>query len=233
MWRATSDGIHSAQQRYDVPARYALTVRIGILGGTFDPPHVGHLIVASDAVEALQLDRLVFIPNARQPLKSDASQSSAVDRLAMVRLAASPDHRFEVDALEVDRGGLSYSVETLETFATRFPGSSLYFLVGADASRTFAQWRAPRRIAELATVAIMRRRDADPCSGDDADVIARIVAATGSDVVPPMFVETRRVDLSSTEVRERVRTGRPILGFVPEAVARFIAERGLYHERHV
>jgi nicotinate-nucleotide adenylyltransferase len=206
-------------------------VRIGILGGTFDPPHVGHLLVASDAVEALQLDRLLFVPNAVQPLKADQPQSPPEDRLAMVRLATAPDRRFEVDAQEVERGGVSYSVDTLEAMGRRAPRDERFFLVGADASHAFSRWRSPRRIAELATVAIMRR--ADGAGREDAEVIAAIVAAIGADVPPPVVIETRRIDVSSTEVRERVRTGRSILGFVPDAVARFIAERGLYHERHV
>lgn len=207
-------------------------MRIGILGGTFDPPHVGHLLVASDAVEALGLDRLVFIPNARQPLKAEVQQSSPEDRLAMTRLAAADDSRFEVDALEIERGGMSYTVDTLATLTARSPGDEYHFLVGADAGSTFAQWREPRRIAQLARLALMRRAEGGAPAPDDATVIASIVAATGTDVPPPTMVATRRVDVSSTEVRERVRTGRSITGFVPEAVARFIAERGLYHTRH-
>ena len=207
-------------------------MRIGILGGTFDPPHVGHLLVASDAFDALGLDQVVFIPNARQPLKADDPQSSPHDRLAMVRLAVEPDCRFAVDALEVERGGLSYTVDTLEALAAQRERDERFLLLGADASRTFAKWRAPRRIAELATVAIMRRAKDAAGAEDDASVVAGIVAATGPGVPPPTVIETRRVDLSSTEVRERVRTGRPITGFVPDAVARFITERGLYHTRH-
>jgi nicotinate-nucleotide adenylyltransferase len=206
-------------------------VRIGILGGTFDPPHVGHLLVASDAFEALGLERLVFIPNARQPLKADVPPSPAADRLTMVELAAGQDPRFAVDPIEVERGGVSYSVDTLEALARGAPRDERWFLVGADASRTFAQWREPRRIAQLARVAIMRRADGrDP--REDDEVLAGIVSATGTDLPPPTIVATRRVDVSSTEVRERVRTGRPLTGFVPDAVARFIAERGLYQTRH-
>lgn len=207
-------------------------MRLGILGGTFDPPHVGHLLVASDAVEALRLDRLVFIPNARQPLKADVAQSSPEERLAMVRLAVGPDARFEVDQIEVERGGMSWSVDTLEALAVRGPTDERFFLVGADASRTFARWRSPTRIAQLATIAIMRRADGE-AAVDDRRVVADIVAATGPGVPPPAIIETRRVDVSSTEVRERVRTGRSIHWFVPDGVARFIHERRLYHERHV
>ncbi|MCC6317744.1 MAG: nicotinate (nicotinamide) nucleotide adenylyltransferase [Gemmatimonadaceae bacterium] len=207
-------------------------MRIGILGGTFDPPHVGHLLVASDAVEALGLDRLVFIPNARQPLKADVVQASPADRLAMTHLAAGNDPRFEVDPIEVERGGLSYTVETLTALAERTPGAERYFLLGTDAANSFAQWREPQRIAKLARLALMPRAEGGDDLRDGASVIAAIVAVTGTHVPPPTMIVTRRVDVSSTEVRERVRTGRAISGFVPEAVARFIEERGLYRTRH-
>lgn len=188
--------------------------------------------MASDAVEALGLDRLVFIPNARQPLKAEEQQSSPDDRLAMTRLATAGDPRFDVDGVEVERGGMSYTVDTLSTLAARAPEDERFFLVGADAANTFAQWREPRRIAQLARLGLMRRAEGGAPATDDATVIASIVAVTGADVPPPTVIATRRVDVSSTEVRERVRTGRPITGFVPEAVARFIAERGLYQTRH-
>lgn len=206
-------------------------MRIGILGGTFDPPHVGHLLVASDAVDALGLDRVVFIPNARQPLKADVAQSEAADRLAMTRLAVADDARFSVDPLEIERGGVSYTVDTLATLAARSPDDERIFLIGADAGTTFSHWREPRRIAQLARLALMRRSGDGAAASDDATVIASIVAVTGTDVPPPTMIATRRVDVSSTEVRERVRSGRPITGFVPEAVARFIRERGLYQTR--
>lgn len=201
-------------------------MKVGIFGGTFDPPHVGHLLAASDAIDALGLDRLVFVPNARQPLKANTEQSSPTDRLAMVRLAISGDPRFGVDPIEVDRGGVSFSVDTLESMAERSPGQERFFLVGADASRTFAQWRAPHRIAELARVAVMQRT-AEEGETDD-EVVAGITAATGSEAPPPIVLRTRRVDVSSTEIRARVRDGRSIHGFVTDAVARFIHERGLY-----
>jgi nicotinate-nucleotide adenylyltransferase len=206
-------------------------VRIGILGGTFDPPHVGHLLVASDAVEALHLDRLVFVPNARQPLKSHTVLSDPEDRLSMVRLAIGTDARFAVDDLEVVRGGTSFTVDTLEQLSARDPASQWFLLLGADAGTTFAQWRSPRRVAELATLAIMRRAG-DATAPTDEALIAGFQAVIGPGAAPPMMIATRRVDVSSTEIRERVRTGRSIHGFVPEAVARFLQERGLYQSRH-
>ncbi len=205
-------------------------MRIGFFGGTFDPPHVGHLLVASDAYEVLGLDRLVFLPNAQQPLKAGQAVTPPEVRLAMVQALVEGEARFEVDPLEVERGGTSYTVDTLRTLSARYPADERFLLLGADVGRTFPQWREPRAIATLAQLALMRRRDEDG-ELDDARLVGALTDVTGRDVPPPIVVRTRRVDVSSTEIRERVRTGRSIRGFVPDAVARFIAERGLYHMR--
>ena len=202
-------------------------MRRGYFGGTFDPPHVGHLMVASDAYDALQLDRLTFVPNARQPLKADTPTADPALRLEMLRRAVHGDPRFDVDPIEVDRGGASYSVETLEQLAAQHPDDTRVFLVGADVARSFAQWRAPARIMALAQVAVLRRAVEDG-EADDASILAPFQSFAATDAPAPVIVRTRRVDVSSTEVRDRVRRGRPLTGFVPDAVARFIAEHGLY-----
>lgn len=203
-------------------------MRRGYFGGTFDPPHVGHLMVASDAYEALRLDRLTFVPNARQPLKAATPTVDPSLRLEMVRRAVAGDPRFDVEPIEVDRGGTSYSVDTMEELAARYPDDARLFLVGADVARSFAQWRAPARIMALAQVAILRRA-VEEGEADDASILAPFQAHASVDGPAPVVVRTRRVDVSSTEVRDRVRDGRPLTGFVPDAVARFITEHGLYH----
>ncbi len=204
-------------------------MRRGIFGGTFDPPHVGHLMVASDAFETLALDRLVFVPNARQPLKDAAVTTSAEDRLEMVRRAIAGDPRFDVDDCEVTRGGPSYSVDTLTHFADAHPADEHFFLVGADVGTSFAQWREPRRVLELARLAVLRRgAPGEPGDESDDAVRKRFLVEGNPDDRLPVVVHTRRVDVSSTEVRDRVRTGKPLTGFVVDPVARYITERGLY-----
>jgi nicotinate-nucleotide adenylyltransferase len=193
-------------------------VRIGLLGGSFDPPHNGHLLAAGDAFDALTLDRLVFIPAATQPLKAGRTEASAAQRLAMTRLLVDGDRRFEVDSIEIDRGGVSYTVDTLATLGARWPGAELFWLVGADITHSFAQWRAPERVAALATVVVMVR------AGSGAGDAGNLGAIPGA----PRSLETRRIDISSTEVRRRVREGKSIRGFVPDAVAAFIAAERLY-----
>ncbi|HJQ52566.1 MAG TPA: nicotinate-nucleotide adenylyltransferase [Gemmatimonadaceae bacterium] len=191
-------------------------MRVGVFGGTFDPPHVGHLLLASDAREALNLDRLIFIPAGAQPFKiNNPPVASAQDRLEMVRLAVADDANYSVDDAEIERKGLSYTVDTLEQLATRYPSGKLFLLLGEDALAAFDQWREPDRIRELAALAVMRR---------DGGSTAAVKS------VPDGVVEvsTRRVDVSSTEIRARLRAGKSIKGFVPESVERFIEARGLY-----
>jgi nicotinate-nucleotide adenylyltransferase len=219
-------------------------VRIGILGGTFDPPHIGHILAASDAHEALNLDGVLFIPAAQQPLKAhlpngpagqQSTRASAPDRLEMVRLAIADDSRFTVSAIEIERGGLSYTIDTLRELARSSPGDTRFLLVGADVLATFAQWRQPEEILQLATLAVFTRTVSDVgvagASGgrDQASLAVRWKATHGRAAGhEPVFLESRRVDVSSTEVRARVAAGRSIHGFVPDAVANYIATHRLY-----
>ena len=190
-------------------------MRLGILGGTFDPPHVGHLLVAEDAYAALRLDRLVFVPAGAQPLKADRAVTPAEHRLAMVRAMIGNDSRFAVSAVEVERGGLSFTVDTVRHYAEQFPSSERFLLIGADVLATFAQWRDPATVVRLAQPVILQRAGS-PLPPQDVGGVT------------PMRLETRRVDVSSTEVRDRVRQGLPIRGFVTDAVASMIGRLGLY-----
>jgi nicotinate-nucleotide adenylyltransferase len=194
-------------------------VRLGILGGSFDPPHVGHLLAAGDAVDALSLDRLVFVPAATQPLKVAAAeqrdgQAPPASRLAMVRLLVADDPRFTVDPIEIDRGGLSYTVDTLAAFAARYAKDERFFLVGMDVLSALDHWREPERVAQLARLTVLQR------VGETVRLPPWLEA--------PLVLQTRRIDVSSTEIRQRIRAGKSIRGFVPEAVADFIASQRLY-----
>lgn len=191
--------------------------RVGIFGGSFDPPHVGHLLAASDAIEALQLDRLILVPARVSPFKEGVTETPATDRLAMVRLLVGDDPRYTVDPIEIEREGLSFTVDTLAALAERHPDAERYLLVGEDVLPTFPLWREPARIRALARLVVLRRAtDGEPTLPD----------AVRAD--PPVMLATRRVDVSSTEVRQRARAGRSLRGFVPESVAAYIAEAQLY-----
>lgn len=188
-------------------------MRIGVFGGTFDPPHTGHVIVAGDACEALVLDTVVWIPVAQQPLKDAPPLAPAADRKRMVELAIQGDPRFSLDTMELDRGGLSFTVDTLQALGDGNRGAELVLLAGTDSWASFDRWREPERILKLARVAVIVR------AGESAQ---KHFGYT------PEVVTARRVDVSSTEVRDRVRRGLPITGFVSEAVREYIASAGLY-----
>ncbi len=186
---------------------------VGIFGGTFDPPHLGHLIVASDVCLGLELDRLLFIPAAVPPHKQALVEASAKQRLAMVRAAIQGDPRFQADDLELRRAGPSYTVDTLRALHERFPGSELYFLLGADALREIHTWREPEEIARLARLVVFAR------GGE---------AAQGQSRLPVRSVPVTRVDISASEIRHRVRAGVCIRYLVPEAVREIIEREKLY-----
>lgn len=186
-------------------------MRIGIFGGTFDPPHLGHWLAAVDAAEALLLDQVVWIPAAQQPLKTGVVSAGPSHRLAMTRLAVEGDARFGVDSIELERGGTSYTVETLRTVRARTPDAALFLLLGMDAAAQLPKWREPEAIRTLAEIVVLTR-------GADAVPLAEGVRV----------ITTRRVDISATEIRARVAAGRSVRGFVTDTVAAYIAAHGLY-----
>lgn len=194
-----------------------MTPRLGILGGTFDPPHIGHLLAAYSAREALALDAVVFIPAWRQPLKDGVGAAAPRHRLAMTQLLVGDDPALSVDAIEVERGGLSFTVDTMRAYRESRPGTELHLLLGEDAAATLPQWRETVALGSLVRIAVLTREGAP--EGTDAGL-------------PPGFqgqrLRTRRLDVSSTEVRSRVRAGLPVRGLVTDAVAAYIADHQLY-----
>jgi nicotinate-nucleotide adenylyltransferase len=205
-------------------------VRIGLMGGTFDPPHTGHLLAASDALDHLSLDRLVFVPAAQQPLKQHQLAAPATHRLRMVQTMADGAPRLEVDEIEVARSGLSFTVDTLAEYARRFPDAERFFLLGVDAFALLDQWRDAARVVSLAHFVVMTRASGPGAlHAMDLDaVLSKVGAIGGAQAASPEVMNLRRIDVSSTEIRERVRTGRSIRGFVTDGVAQYIETTGLY-----
>jgi nicotinate-nucleotide adenylyltransferase len=198
--------------------------RIGIFGGSFDPPHVGHVLLAHDACEALALDRLLVIPAGTQPLKGGAGAGPA-ERLAMVRAAFQGVPRVTVDPVEIDRGGLSYMIETVEHLEGQWPHAEFFLLLGEDAAADLDRWRDPARLLQRVQLVLATR------SGPAA-APAPTPWTQWPGVRTPIRLAGRRVDVSSSEIRSRVASGRSIQGFVPEAVAAVIAASGLYLSRN-
>jgi len=196
-------------------------VRIGVFGGTFDPPHRGHVAVAEDARRQLALDRLLLVPARVSPFKvGERGITDAEIRLAMTRAAVEGLRGLAVDRLELDRDPPSYTVDTLRALRTRMPEAEFFLLLGADQWAAFGRWRDVEEIARLATPVVMAREGQDPAEVDPG-------LPEGVDV-PWRTVDVRRVDVSSTEVRERVRAGSSVDGLVPGAVARLIEAHQLY-----
>jgi nicotinate-nucleotide adenylyltransferase len=184
-------------------------VRLGLFGGTFDPPHTGHLIVAQDAHSALELDRVIFVPARVPPHKRAQEITAASLRLEMLEAAIAGNPHFAVDDLELKREGPSYTVDTLRALHGRDPDAELFLLMGADQYADLSTWHEAEAIPRLAHVVVLARQGEKP----PHDV-------TAADVT--------RIDISATEIRRRVAAGRPIRYLVPEAVEAVIRRERLY-----
>lgn len=198
-----------------------MSTRIGVFGGTFDPVHTGHLIVADAVRERLNLTTVILVPARQSPFKSARPLASDADRRRMIELAIAGRPWFEVSAVELDRPGHSYTVETLRALREARPGE-LYFLMGYDQVHDLPGWRSPEEIVRLARIVGMRRPDyPEP---DLAGLYARIPAARGR----IELVEVPRIEISATDLRDRRSAGRQIDWRVPQAVQEYIEARGLY-----
>lgn len=216
---ATAPTIPSAGEAATVrPA--GRVARLGVLGGSFNPPHLGHLALARHALEELGLDGVVLMPARRSPYKGAAEDPGPEHRLRMCRLAVAGQPRLSASALELQRPGPSYTVDTLRVLHAEHPETELTFLVGADVVRTLPEWREPRQLLELAELAVALRD-----AGGEHDVRRALVDLPRARV---RFLAMPPLRVSSSLVRERVRAGEPIDALVGPAVAAYIAEHGLY-----
>ena len=189
-------------------------MKLGLFGGSFDPVHLGHLLVAQAATEELGLDRLFFIPAAQSPFKTENKIAPANARLQLLRLALAGKTNCEIDEQEIRRGGISYSIETLRDYAKRFPGAQLFYLIGADNAATLDEWREPGELTKLAEfVAVPRPGGAPP-------------------IFPPPFrgraLKGFPFAVSSSQIRARVKAGLPVCHLVPAAVAEAMRNAQLY-----
>ncbi len=192
--------------------------RVGVFGGTFDPVHNGHLIMAQEAVTRLGLDRMIFVTAARPYHKRAPDLADVKHRIAMLRLATRGNPAFEISRLEADAQGPSYTVTTLETLRRTVRGE-LYFLMGQDSLEEFADWRMPERILKLARLVVVPRGEQDLPSLPDP-TRRRVV-----------FVKPPRIGICSSEIRRRLKRGLPVRYWTPDLVLSYLTRHGLYGTR--
>lgn len=187
-----------------------MSARVGVFGGTFDPVHHGHLAIALAAVETVPLDRVLFVPARRSPLKASEPVAGAADRFEMLRLATADEPRFSVSRVELDRDGPSYTVDTLEALSGE---GRLFLILGADAAADLGRWKDPERVRSLAGLVVAGRPGTTATLPDGA-----------------VRLDTPLMDVSARDLRARAARARSLRYLVPDPVCRYIEERGLYRQ---
>ncbi len=200
--------------------------RIGVFGGSFDPVHIGHLILADFAREAAALDRILFIPASKSPLKPIGTVATNRQRLEMLSLAIGGNRHFEVDDVELLRDGVSYTVDTLEALQQKFPNDELFLIMGSDSLEQFSQWKQPQRICELATPLVGARHG----SKIDLSVLASFVNAARLKAIESAAFEFPRIEISSTDLRHRIAAQTSIRYRTPHSVEAYIENARLYQQ---
>ena len=195
--------------------------RLGLLGGTFNPPHIAHLVCAQEAFVQLSLDRVLFVPVFEPPHKDVEAEPGVEHRIELCRRAVGDDPRFEVSRIEADTPGRSYTVDTLRRLHESSPEDELTFIVGGDMAQALPTWQEPEAVLSLATLGVAEREGVRR-----ADITERLAGLAGADRI--RFFDMPRLDISSSMIRRRIALGRPIRYLVPDGVAAYIAEEGLY-----
>lgn len=200
-----------------------VAVKTGILGGTFDPPHNAHLAIAEEAKRQLRLSEVLFLPAGQPWMKSGHPISSAVHRLEMTRLAIEGRPHFKVSTIEIERTGLSYSVDTLTELKARSgEASEFYFIIGWDGLTQLPHWKNPLKLMEMCFFVAVSRPG---CTRPDLKALEAKIPGISGKVI---LLEEPSLDISATNIRQRVRQGLPISHLVPETVEKYIKENGLY-----
>jgi len=193
-------------------------MNIGIYGGSFNPPHIAHLIFAEMLYEELQLDKVIFIPSATPPHKKNHNLLSAEKRLELIRLAIDGNERFGVSDVEIQRGGTSYTIDTLKSLEKLYKNATLYLIVGFDNLEIFHQWKEYRTILNKCTLVAVNR-PGFKTDTVDAEVLSRT-----------KIIDLPRFDISATDIRQRIREGKSIRYMVPDAVLTEIEKNNLYKD---
>lgn len=201
-------------------------MRIGIFGGTFDPPHIGHLILAAEALEQLRLSRLLWVLTPNPPHKQDQTISPLLARLELVKAAIQENPEFELSRIDIDRPGPHYAVDTVHLLAGQFPGAEFIYLIGGDSLRDLPTWRDPQGlIAAISILGVMRRPDARI----NLNRLEREIPGLSAKIT---YIDAPRIEISSRMVRERAAEGRDYRYYVPQRVYQLIEEMHLYRVKN-
>jgi len=199
---------------------------IGVLGGTFDPIHNGHLIIAEEARLKLRLERVIFVPAGKPWFKGHRNIAPGEHRLEMIRLAIVPNPRFSVSTVDLERAGPSYTVHTLPDLKRELGGEpTFYFILGIDALAGLPLWKEPQGVVEMCYLVAARRPGV---GGLDMEALERAMPGISSRII---LLDNPLIDISSTDIRQRVAAGLPITNLVPDAVEQYITEKGLYKNK--
>ena len=198
-----------------------LGLRVGLLGGTFDPPHIGHLILGEYAADALGLTHLLYIPAADPPHKQDEQKTPVEHRLAMLRLALNGNPRFEISQVDIDRAGPHYSLDTVQIVQAQYPQAELYFVMGGDSLRDLPKWHRPAEFIKLCKLAVMSR----PEAAARPDMHENILPGLAERVV---MIDSPLIEISSTEIVQRLSEGRSVRYLLPDSVLGYIQRHNLY-----
>jgi nicotinate-nucleotide adenylyltransferase len=196
-------------------------LRLGLLGGTFNPPHIGHLVCAAEACDQLGLDEVAFIPVNQPPHKEILGDPGVEARVALTRRAVEADSRFWVSRVDADVPGRSYTVDTLKRLHESSPADDLTFIMGGDMAYSLPTWHEPEAVLSLATLGVAEREGIRR-----ADIVEHLAGLAGAEQI--RFFDMPRLDISSSAIRRRVAEGRPIRYLVPDPVAEYIAAEGFY-----
>lgn len=195
--------------------------RVGVLGGTFDPPHYGHLILGEYAADALGLEKVLFVPAADPPHKQNDDKTAVSHRLMMLSLALSDNTRFQLSRIDVDREGPHYSLDMVKIVRQEHPDADIYFVMGGDSLRDLPTWHRPAELIQLCWLAVMHR----PGAQADPEMHARTLPGLAQRVV---MIDAPLIEISSTEIIQRLRTGHSVRYLLPDAVLHYIQRHKLY-----
>ncbi len=191
-------------------------MKIGIYGGTFNPPHVGHLITVESVRESLALDRIIFMPSFISPHKQEGEESSSHHRFTMTKIAIASNSRFDISREEIEKENISYTIDTLRHLRDIYENGSFYLIIGMDNYITFHLWKEPKQILEHSTVVVMNRPNYPQRMNE-------IIGTTNV-----IFVDVPDIDVSSSDIRQRIKRGKSVKYLVPDEVERYIIDNGLY-----